>query len=315
MQPGSNFTTIDILGTLAFTVMACGGGGDPDLVDRFVTANERAFAAACECGGPDAYCEAELIDECERAFLRRNLDAVDGWLECRAALLEEQTSCVLEASCAEATQMCAQPVESRCAEHRTPQFDDISDEMLRTCLKDIRCDDRTTTRGHYCNGEAECDDGSDETACGGQPGVFGCANGVWLAQRFVCDGVDDCGDSGDERCGGVSQRPPEDAGSDSDPTGIEACTQTVSSAMGDAASDECASCLCGYDLSAELCDADCWNLVRCVDENCGADEQDLECVTGQCSDYLATSAAEASYIVRPDIRDECGEVCPLLVPE
>jgi hypothetical protein len=317
MQPGSNLTVMDVLGALAFAVMACGDGGDPDLVDRFVTADEHAFAAACECGGPDAHCEVELIDECERTILRRNLDAIGGWLECRASSLEAQTSCVLEAGCTEAMQMCAQPsLESRCEEQRTPQLDDTSDEILRTCLKDIRCDDRTTTRGRYCNSEAECADGSDEKACGGQPGVFGCANGVWLAQRFVCDGVDDCGDSGDEFCGGVILRGPEDAGSDSDPTGIEACTQTVSSAMGDASSDECASCLCGYDLlSAEYCDADCWELVRCVAENCGADAQDLECVMDQCLDYLVTSAVTASPIVRPEVRDACGEVCPLLVPE
>jgi hypothetical protein len=186
----------------AFVVTSCASGDDDDAVDRFAQADRNTFKAACECIGQRSNCAVETTDACEREVLRRQLDKTAPWFECAASSLEEQADCLHEARCEEGLRVCSPPVfmPMDCSEHRTNELEAAFEQASRECPKNIRCDDRTTVRGLYCNETPECEDGSDETACGA-PLLFPCSDGTWLAERFVCDGVRDCEDGEDESCG------------------------------------------------------------------------------------------------------------------
>jgi hypothetical protein len=61
-----------------------------------------------------------------------------------------------------------------------------------------KCVGGTTTGDtpDFCDGVAQCKDGSDEVGC--DRFYFACTNGMKTTRDYTCDGEDDCGDGSDE---------------------------------------------------------------------------------------------------------------------
>ncbi|CAI5441954.1 unnamed protein product [Caenorhabditis angaria] len=73
----------------------------------------------------------------------------------------------------------------------------------RTCANGIGC----YKDEFVCDGERDCEDGTDEQNCGGsssaakicEPNEFKCNNNRCVQKMWLCDGDDDCGDQSDEQ--------------------------------------------------------------------------------------------------------------------
>jgi hypothetical protein len=153
----------------------CGGGG--------ASACQTFFAGLQACG---------IINEVGSNQCYRMNDAVAECLE----------SCPDQDTCAGMSEfMCALP------------FNADSAACLEDCffIASFQCDDGSeTSLGYVCDGDLDCNDGSDEVGC---PGPFACEpSGLFdspfpdaIPASWVCDGDLDCTDGSDEvGCGSLN---------------------------------------------------------------------------------------------------------------
>lgn len=158
-------------GWLASVVIggACGGDGD----GGGATSCERSAAALRRC---------ELID--------------DQPLPCDPEAESPAAACTV--GCLEATE-CGTLSALFCGA-ANPQTADSAD--LLSCLEGcweqygFQCasGDQSVDPTFPCDGEADCDDGSDELGCA----MFDCGDGTSVVQAFECDGFPDCASASDE---------------------------------------------------------------------------------------------------------------------
>jgi hypothetical protein len=80
-----------------------------------------------------------------------------------------------------------------------PDCEDGSDEANCTDSDLYQCPDEDyyVPADEVCDGYEDCDDGSDEVGCPAGTG-FACADGGVVPNEWACDGYDDCDDSSDE---------------------------------------------------------------------------------------------------------------------
>ena len=93
--------------------------------------------------------------------------------------------CLLSASCQELSLYL-------CDESLTGSFAACATACIPKCVGGTSTGDTPD----FCDGVAECKDGSDEVGC--DRFYFVCKNGTKTARDFTCDGEDDCGDGSDE---------------------------------------------------------------------------------------------------------------------
>jgi hypothetical protein len=146
-----------------------GGAGVVDL-------EQELYEWECRCYGP---VEGITLEEC-REIIEMELEGFEGVSDCIDEVL-------------------AQMPEAR------PSFDCQLDAAYDyvDCLNDQGCENTQCADGTplpevwVCDGEEDCDDGSDEVDCGPIDEIM-CGDGTTIPASWRCDGYADCDDGSDE---------------------------------------------------------------------------------------------------------------------
>jgi hypothetical protein len=192
------------LGIVALALLAaCGDDGDGSELSRLIASSQRISDKLCACF-PDDYCSSEDDDErvaCTTRVVRRYEGELAPWSSCASDASVELESCIEAAECDEdIIYDCFDEVGPTAVCDPVPDEleDRVDDEVADACPYELDCFDGTTAEGSYCDGDAECADGSDEQGCASDEEQFTCLNGNQVPVSYVCDAIDDCGDDSDE---------------------------------------------------------------------------------------------------------------------
>lgn len=128
--------------------------------------------------------------------------------------------------------------------------------------------------------------------------------------------VGGCGDDDDDASGGNDGGEAGRGGSggrgssgsggrDAGGSGItpEQCADDAVQSVGAA----CLACVCEIDPEETVaCRATCWDLVTCVATRCDGDGSDVDCVNGECGEFLGGASQASTFGL---VFDQCSEIC------
>ncbi len=147
------------------------------------------------CGGGTS--EPEGTDACRETVAKlRGCNLLSaGEVNCRlfenAGYAACSVECLRPASCDE--------LQAQACDDITNDYAACLDRCMLEAFASIECGDGSRVSSQReCDGEADCNDGTDEAGCNDPQPQFECDDGESVLLEYECDGSADCADSSDE---------------------------------------------------------------------------------------------------------------------